>query len=360
MMTGRLFLKILLLSLTGTLRLGILLAQDDLNPEQEYLRIRSIAFSGDHSTAATEARKLVNAFPDYGDARILLARITAWQKDYETASAILDTLFNTDPGNSDALLLKEDIGRWSDKNIASATDLVAGYSFDRFTEPYSFLWQNFKAGASHKFGWGAGSLLVNTGHITFGGNNLNSTTEVQFEAEAYPRLSGKNYAYLDYAYSPGRYFPRHRAAAEIWQVLPAGWSVSAGLNYYYFDKNIFIGCTSVEKYAGKYWFSLKGYVYFKNIGPTSSAYLNMRRYFNDFDYLQLTLGTGTAPDESFTLENDLERLNANSLRLTYFNRFRNAMTFRIGAGYSSEEFAEETLRNRFEGHIMLTFPIGKR
>jgi YaiO family outer membrane protein len=359
-MTGRLLLKILLLSLTGTIRLGVLLAQEGMDPEQEYLRIRSIAFSGDHVTAGTEARKLVNAFPEYGDARILLARITAWQNDYENASAILDTLLSSDPGNSDAISLKEDIDRWSKKSGTSATDLVAGYSFDTFTEPYSLLWQVFKAGASHRFGWGTGSLLVNTGHISFGEDILNSSTEVQFEAEAYPKLSGKNYAYFNYAYSPGRYFPSHRAAAEIWQVLPAGWSVSAGLTYYYFDKNIFIGCASVEKYTGKYWFSLKGYVYFKDIGPTTSVYFSMRRYFDDFDYLQLTLGTGTAPDESFTLRNDLDRLNANSIRLSYFNRFRNAMTFRIGAGYSSEEFAEGLLRDRFEGHIMLTFPIGKR
>ena len=62
------------------------------------------------------------------------------------------------------------------------------------------------------------------------------------------------------------YFPTHRAAVELWQILPAGWAVSGGLNYYYFDRNIFIALASVEKYLGKYWFSGKCYVYFKDGG----------------------------------------------------------------------------------------------
>lgn len=335
-------------------------AQD--NPEEEYFRIRSLAFSGDHETARTEARRLVNAYPEYGDARILLARITAWQNDFPEAEAILDTLLQSEPQNSDALSLKQDIERWSKKTMMSSTDLVTGYSFDHFNEPYTLLWQIFKAGASHRFNWGSGALFVNTGHVIYDGASAIRATELQFEAEAYPRLSAKNYAYLDYAYSPGQYFPRHKAAAEIWQVLPKGWAVSAGLNYYYWRHNIFIASASVEKYLGKYWISVKGYVYFKDIGATTSGYLNIRRYFDDFDYIQLTAGTGTAPDESFTIINQLERLNATSVRLTYFNRFPNAMTLRLGAGYSNEDYetSESDRRDRFEGNITLTFPIGNK
>ena len=51
--------------------------------------------------------------------------------------------------------------------------------------------------------------------------------------------------------------------------------------------------------------------------PRTSFYLNVRRYFNDIDYLQLTLGTGTAPDEPFEIQSDIMRLSANSVRLTY-------------------------------------------
>lgn len=348
-----------LLVFAGWFSLGTLSSQT-ADPESEYNRIRSLALSGDHETARIEARNLVNAYPGYGDARILLARIMAWQKNYGEAELVLDTLLAKDPANPDALDLKDDISKWSEQPGISNTNIVAGYSIDRFTVPYSLSWQTYRLGASHKFKWGTGAASVNTGYITAGSTVSNRSAEMQFEVEAYPKISSRNYAFISYAFSPGSHFPSHRTAFEIWQVLPAGWVASAGLNYYRFDRNIFISAASVEKYAGKYWLSLKGFLYFKDEGLTTSGYFNIRRYLNDFDYLQLTAGSGTAPDEPFDIQSDLFRLSARSLRLVYSDQLKNKMTVRVGAGYSREEFAESVWRNRFEGNVTLTFPIGKR
>ncbi|MGI6338234.1 MAG: YaiO family outer membrane beta-barrel protein [Bacteroidales bacterium] len=343
--------------LSGLLYSMPLLSQESYNPEAEYMRIRDIAFSGRYAEASAAARQLVNDYPSYGDARILLGRILAWQKEFDQAAAVIDTLLQTDPNNADALAARRDISLWSKENTPVATDIRAGYFFDTFNEPYRRFWQVFKAGAGHRFGWGPAALGVNVGNIDIGEPSPANVTELQFEAEAYPHLSNRNYAYLFYAYSPGDYFPRHRAAVEIWQVFPSGWAVSAGANYYYFDRDIYIALASVEKYLGKYWFSLKGFVYFKDDGPTTSFYLNARRYFNDTDYLQATLGTGTAPDEPFDVQADLMRLSANSIRLAYNVAVTRRLMMRIGAGYSREEFEEGILRDRFEGGINLTYAI---
>ncbi len=334
-----------------------LLSQETFNPETEYLRIRTIAFDGDYATAVAAARKLLNAYPSYGDVRVLLGRILAWQKDYEQAAAVIDTLLAVEPDNGDALAARRDITLWSKQNTPVATDIRAGYYFDYFTEPYSRFWQVFSAGAGHRFAWGPAAAGVNAGNLNVGGASPFKATELQFEAEAYPSLGAKNYAYLAYAYSPGNYFPTHRAAFELWQVLPAGWAISGGLNYYYFDRNIFIGLASVEKYLGKYWLSGKIFVYFKDDRPTTSFYFNARRYFNDNDYLQLTLGTGTAPDEPFDIQSDIMRLSANSIRLTYYGRMSKRLFLRVGAGYSREEYQESVLRDRFEGNINLIYAI---
>ncbi len=334
-----------------------LFSQEGFNPETEYLRIRTMAFDGEYDAAVAAARKLLNDYPTYGDVRVLLARVLAWQKDYKQAAAVIDTLLMTEPNNADALDAKRDITLWSKENTPVATDVRVGYTFDYFTEPYTRFWQVFKAGAGHRFGWGPAYAGVNAGNLKTGGITPRTATELQFEAEAYPTLSSKNYAYLAYAYSPGSYFPHHRAAVELWQVLPKGWAVSAGLNYYYFDRNIYIGLVSVEKYLGKYWLSGKCFVYFKDNGPTTSYYLNVRRYFNDIDYLQLTLGTGTAPDEPFDIQSDIMRLSANSIRLSYYGRLTTRLFLRVGAGYSREEFEESILRDRFEGNINLIYAI---
>jgi YaiO family outer membrane protein len=130
------------------------------------------------------------------------------------------------------------------------------------------------------------------GNIALGEDPVVHATEPQFEAEAYPFFQ-KRIMLISIMPSVGVYFPTHRAAVEIWQILPKGWAVSTGLNYYYFDRHIFIALVSVEKYIKKFWFSGKCYIYFKDNGPTTSFYLNARRYSNNTDYLQLTLGTGT-------------------------------------------------------------------
>lgn len=350
-------LIIVVLTLVGLFNTRPVLSQEAPDPEVEYLRIKTIAFEGDYATAADAARELVNTFPSYGDARILLGRILAWQKDYFNAAAVIDTLLLSDPDNADALSARWDILIWSKDNAPVSTDIRAGYSFDSFREPYPRFWQLFKAGAGHRFNWGPASAGLNIGNIKIGDPYPANTTELQIEAEAWPRITDKNYAYLAYAYSPGSYFPRHRAAVEVWQILPAGWALSAGLNFYYFDRSAFIAGASVEKYFGKYWLSAKGFIYFKDGGPKTSFYLNARRYFNDTDYVQVTLGTGTAPDESFDVKTDLMRLSANSIRLAYNVSLTHKLIMRIGAGYSREEYAEAIWRNRFEGGVNLIYAI---
>jgi YaiO family outer membrane protein len=353
-MSRYLILNILAAGILNTIQV---FSQDTINPESEYQRIKTIAFDGDYTTAAVAARKLVNRYPSYGDARILLGRILTWQKDYINAGAVIDTLLLKEPGNEDALSARRDILLWSRENTPVSTDIRAGYSFDSFREPYSRFWQVFNAGAGHRFKWGPAYAGLNIGNIRIGEPSPSNASELQLEAEAWPTITSKNYADLAYAYSPGPYFPRHRAAAEVWQILPAGWAISAGLNYYYFDRSAFIVLASVEKYLGKYWLSLKGFVYLKENGPRTSILLNARRYFNDKDYLQITLGTGAAPDEPFDIQTNLLRLNANTVRLAYNLSVTNKLMMRIGAGYSGEEYRETTWRNRFEGNFNFIYAI---
>ena len=337
-----------------------LLSQEITDPETEYARIKAIAFDGKFEIASADARKLINSYPAYGDARILLGRILAWQKDYANAAAVIDTLLISEPYNADALSAKRDIMLWSKENTPVSTGIRAGYSFDTFTKPYNRYWQVFNAGAEHRFNWGLAAAGINIGNAIIGEPIPDNTTEWQLEVEAYPKLSDKNYAYLAYAFSPGVYFPGHRAAMEVWQVLPAGWAVSAGLNYYYFDRNYFIALASVEKYLGRYWLSLRGYFYFKDNGLTTSEYFNVRRYFNDVNYLQLTLGAGTAPDEPFDIQTDLMRLSAYSIRVAYNVSLTPKLMMRIGTGYSYEEYEENIWRNRFEGNINFIYAIKMR
>ncbi len=346
----------------GVMSAGSLLAQVVTDPEAEYARIRTLALAGNYTVAEPAARELVNQYPDYGDARILLGRILAWQGRYDEGAAVIDTLLAAEPGNSDALEASRDIRRWSrdrSQQMTPPTDIRAGWLFDTYREPYPRFWQVYTLGAGHRFSWGQAVASVNYGHINLGEPVNTTGHDFQLAAEAWPELSANNYAYLSYAYCPGNWFPRHRAALEIWQTLPRGWAVSVGGNYYYFDHSIYIATLSAEKYAGDWWFSGRGYFYFKDIGVTTSFFLTARRYLGTTDYLQLTLGAGTAPDEPYDIITDLERQKASSVRLTYFNQINSSWSVRIGAGYSREKYDATGYRNRFEGNVGLIRGLGK-
>src|SRR5664280_767046 len=123
-MNRYLVLNVLVAGLLNTMQV---FSQNAINPESEYLRVKTIAFDGDYATAAAAARKLVNMYPSYGDARILLGRILAWQKDYINAGAVIDTLLLKEPDNEDALSARRNILMWSkaDTPAVSYTHLRA-------------------------------------------------------------------------------------------------------------------------------------------------------------------------------------------------------------------------------------------
>jgi YaiO family outer membrane protein len=356
------------------------------NPEMLYDSIRIIALDGRLAEAEGMARNLVESHSDYGDAVVLLARIVAWQERYPEALLLLDSLIVRDPGHSDARDARASVMEWMEgashlqetdtliikpeltQNAAapvsikgdSATrgvDLYTGYSFDTFEKPYQRFWQIFSMGAIYPTKRGPLLGGVNFGNLRSDQLSGEFMTGLQVQAEYWPKTGEKGYAWIAWAYSPFRYFPQHRISAEYWHNLSGGWVVSAGASYYYFDNNIFIPAFSVEKYIGRYWFSGKTYLHLKEAGTTTSHFLTARRYLNDFDYLQLTVGAGTAPDEPYDIATDLERQKAVAFKAALNKGLGRLLAVKAGVGYSREEYSGNLKRNRFEGFVTLTYSM---
>lgn len=354
-----------------------------VNPEAAYDTVRTIAYEGRLAEAEAMARDLLRENPDYGDAAVLLARIIAWQERYEEAIGVLDSLLAVQPQHEDALSARETINEWLKASteskpispdsssvqagavqggmdtqadtLAKGVDFFLGYNFDTFQEPYSRFWQIFRVGALYNTSVGPILGTVNFGNIHASGDPQIVETGLQVQAEFWPRISERTYAWLAYAYSPFKYFPKHRAAAEYWINLGKGWAVSAGASYFYFDRNIVIPTVSLEKYAGKYWFSARTYIHLKEAGTSASVFLSARRYSNDTDYIQLTAGAGTAPDEPWNIAIDLDRQKAASVKLILNKKLSDSFTIKVGTGYSREEYLDQQQRNRFEGFLNIYF-----
>lgn len=398
-------------------------ANGQANLETQYFKMRDLAQKGNYSQARAEGQKILADKPDYYDVSVLMGRIYIWEQKYDSANVVINQVLTEKPNYSDAVDAQYDLAFFSGNmkqvvamgdtliaknpsrvdmmekyalaqlalgdrpkavemakqilaidpenkvaldilNNKSAretpinvvrTEIYGGYSFDTFDVPYSRWWDMYTLGITKPTSWGSIGGRVNAGYL----NGDYTESNVQVEAESYIHLNSQMYMMALYGFSGSQYFPSHKAALEFWHNLPAEMAASLGASYYRWDDDIFVGTASLEKYLGKYWLCLRAYAHFKPVGVSGSYYFTARRYFNDIEFVQATIGTGTAPDEPFDIVTVDQRLNAYSIRLAGLKRLSDRFKLRGGVGYSYEEHQPGDYRNRYEGYITLIYGIGK-
>ena len=383
------------------------------DPEEGFEVMRRAASAKDYKEARLIGHRLLEDNPAYYDVSVYLARVYAWELKYDSGYAILNEVLEKVPGLPDAHVAYVDLCYWENdwemletvardalnftdsedvrakyalalykngkiqQSLSEADTVLAAnpdhtlarntrkiamiesenpevfghYSFDYFQEPWIRRWHMLTVGGVYPFSFGKLVPYINAG-TNSGGDTFSNSSDIQFNLESYIILGQRNYMLAGYGISPGKFFPRHNAILEVWQILPAGFAVSAGARYFYWDSHFIFWSLGIEKYLGDYWFALKNYLFHKDYGFSSSHYLTGRRYFGGrHDYLSLTLGYGTAPDEPVVVISDLDRLNAASLRIDLSKQLRSSIILNASAGYAYEEFQDSNYRNRFNFRI---------
>lgn len=363
------------------------------NPEQGFEKMRLLAGEGDYIAAKELGYQLLGEQADYHDVALYLARIHGWESVFDSAYLLVDQVIIKEPELFEAYQTCVDLAYWQNnwtrletcaekalelepgsEEIIEKYDLARKrgdiqtekaevfvlYSYDHFSKPYVRNWHMLTAGGKIPIKYGTLIPYLNGGYAA----GVNSpSTDFQVNLDAYLNLGKKNSALLAYGFSPDgalNYLPVHRAAAEIWQTLPRGFGLSAGLRYFYWEENFTFLTFSAEKYAGNYWFSFRNYLFFKELGVSGSYYLSGRRYFaSKYDHLTLTLGYGTAPDEPLLVLTDLDRLNALTCRLEYSRQLNPAVRMVAMLGYIYEEYQDQSYRNRIETKLGCYFRLKK-
>lgn len=360
------------------------------HPEEGFALMRQHAESRNYEAAKKMGYSLLEENPDYHDAALYLARIHGWEASYDSAFLLLDRVISRDPELYEAYKTCADLAYWQNNwermeacaeravelepDSASVfeayrqarqgglqpggPEIFMHYSYDHFSLPYVRNWHMLTAGGHIPVRPGTLVPYLNAGYHA-GGNQ--PATDIQINLDAYLTLGKRNHVLLGYGFSPDgaiNYLPVHRAAAEIWQVLPKGFGLSAGLRYFYWEQHFTFLTLTAEKYAGNYWFSLRNYLFFKDYGTSASWYLSARRYFStSSDYLALTLGYGTAPDEPLVVVTDLERLNATSGRVELSKQLNPRLRLMGMVGYAYEEYFDREYRHRFDLRVGCYFRI---
>jgi len=257
------------------------------------------------------------------------------------------------------------ITMWAQEN--GQFQVLTGYEADLYNNPNHRNFQVGHVGFGYKGNFTAIYGKVNLGYLYKEADGIQLdriNNQTQFEIDYWQILSKSKSTsfWLNYAYSQQQLFPNHRIIFEVWQKLFAGFLVSSGVNHYRFTDGsdaTFVNL-GFENYFGRWWVEGKSYVYLKKPKITTSYSLTGRVFFKDVNFLQLGFSAGSAQDEPFLLQSDLQRLFAYSGNIKYTtNIFNERMRVATGFTYMYEEHKDGVWRSRYAFGVGLIINITK-
>ncbi|WP_088341163.1 YaiO family outer membrane beta-barrel protein [Robiginitalea sediminis] len=308
-------------------------AQDTPAPYDADLALssaRELAFNGQYEPARKALKQILADYPKYSDVENLLASTYSWDGDYEQARRHFNRVISRDRGsvegwlgairnernagnpslalglankalsflgsNPDIEQLREEIRTGATQSRGEATGEPSNFialenaleAFDQGFDPMVYGTIEYQRNTK----WGKLIPRINYSHRF-------QTHGVQWELDAYPRLSKKFYAYLNYGYSNAPTYPEHRVGAEVYANAGKGHELSAGMRYLGFEAQKATLLTgSYGLYRGNYYLSFRPYVsLFRDRDPGFSGEFLGRRYLkNEHHYLGLRANYGFNPE----------------------------------------------------------------
>ena len=348
------------------------------SPDYSDIRVflgRLYTWSKKPDSARMQFQQVLNASPDHEDAHLALGSLEYWEDNSEQALTHVNAGLVKHPDSKELLLLRakilNDLKRWpeantdiervikADPNLTEARTLSARirenssknkigltYDFIYFDKQFDNPWHLLSAeyGRQTKIG----SV---TGRVNYA-NRFNSSG-VQYEVDAYPRISNTFQAYISGGYSNDvGIFPEYRAGFSLYANLPQSFEAEAGFRYLTFGNSTWIYTASVGKYYKSYWFNFRTYLTPSNDDISRSFALTARYYYGGADdYFSLRLGTGLSPDDpqnSVLIGNTNYKLMSNNITLGYRKLFGSLNILTLSLGLDNQEYLRDTKGNQID------------
>ncbi|MDP1764679.1 MAG: YaiO family outer membrane beta-barrel protein [Sediminibacterium sp.] len=373
---------------------------------------RKAAFDqNDYPTAKAYLYKALKISPDYADIKIFLGRIYSWSKEYDSARYYFNNVLKTKPDYEDASSALADLEYWNDdypeallvteaaikyhpgsenlwvrkakilntmrrykeaqaaveqalklnrnnsearsmanriKESTSKNKIGITYDYVYFDKQFSDPWH--LAGVDYTRTTGIGSV---TGRINFA--NRFKENGVQYEIDAYPRISKTFYSYISAGYSDNvGVFPQWRGGFSLYANLPKSFEGELGLRYLKFSGDpILIYTASLGKYYKSWLLSGRTYLTPSNFTKTVSASysLSARYYYGSSDDLiGATIGYGISPDDrlnAIQLDNTL-RLISYKAGIVFKRKIAKFSVLTMDASWYNQEYRPQTKGNQYQ------------
>ena len=297
----------------------------------------NLEFWNDNSEAAL---KVVNNGLDYHPESeklgLLKAKVLRNLEAYEEATATLQGLLEQNPKLDQARSLLSSINSATVKNAVGIN-----YEFVYFDERFDDPWHLAALDYIRQTKLGSVAARINFA-------NRFRTDALQFEVDAYPRISDVFYTYVNLGISSDSgIFPQYRAGFSLFSNLPASFEADAGFRYLAFDDDTFVYTLGLGKYYKNYWFNFRTYLTPSDSALSQSYALTVRYYFGGADdFIGARIGTGISPDDNANsaLFNGatITRLRSNNLTLFYRKLLGATHVLTAQAGLEDQEYAADS------------------
>jgi YaiO family outer membrane protein len=378
----------------------VLLLSSSLALAATFEDARNAAFNGHRSDAISICKSLIKEDPSNHETRTFLGRLLAWDGAYVQAREQFEFVLAAKPDSVDARAGLIDVELWSDrpdaalinadeglKKTGTSTVLLMkratalrklGRNDEAFgsaqhaidlepanTEAQDFIISMHKESALYKAAisythdelsqqfdpWDMVALSLSR-RFSFGSviarmNQANrfKSTGTQFELDAYPHLRDGTYLYLNAGYSQDSVFPQRRYGVEVYQSFGGGFEGSFGIRYLQFSSSIVRVLTgSLGMYFGNYYLSFRPNIVPDSSGDSFSGHLQLRRYFGDENYLQLSAGAGRSPT-FVSSGQDVVVLKSKSASIDVYHSLEPLLFGSFGLSYSNDEIRSDTFRD---------------
>lgn len=386
--------------------------QDSLSADGLLLLARKAAFDeNNYELAKYRLYKALHISPSYTDIKIFLGRIHSWTKQYDSAHYYFNGVLQNNPGHEDASLALADLEHWNDndtkglevietalsshsasqalwvrkakllnalrryaeaqvaidralqinRNDTEARSLAnrikessyrnkigLSYDYAYFDKQFADPWH--QASFDYTRTTGIGSVI---GRINYA--NRFKESGVQYELEAYPRISNTFYSYVGFGYSDkAGVFPQWRGGFSLYANLPASFEGELGFRYLKFSGD---PTWSYTAYLGRYYkswlFGARTYLTPSTYTSTVSASYNVsaRYYYGSADDLAgMNIGYGISPDDRLNaIQLDTkERLVSYKVGFIFKKKVSLYNILSIDGSWFNQEYLPQTRGNQYQ------------
>lgn len=359
-------------------------------PEYHDVRIligRTYTWEKQYDSARTEIKKVLKKEPLHEDALRAIIDIELWTKHYKESLTYCDTALNTYKNDTSILYkkalshehlcqLNKAINTTDTLIIVDTTNIRAKeyrehllherrkqypinieHTFDYFRIPYVRRW-HVTSISFFSLNKCRNTIVgrINLGQMVNNERPFGTNISKQYEIDYFPKFGSRDYMYLNFGYSPDKFFPRYRAGLEYFHLFGEKIEASAGVRYlaYYNEWDDLIDAVfytgSLSWYLATYWFTLRPFIVVEDGEVSQAWFFSARRYIDtDKNFITATFGFGNSPDipDNNIADFSIYNLRSWNVRIDGQYEISDYILLKASLAYKYEEYATDLYRNHY-------------